>query len=503
MLLDMAEMADPRGDFALLERDLSSLRKVDLTTIVRTFNNEQTRGSDKIHVTGNKPELIDRIKHVVHGSLVSGYTERGQVLLRYVNQVIQGRSRRIWRIQGRTLIQDTGNDVARPSPSSHSNNVMRIQALANPVPSAAMQPKKTNVAPTYRFVKNPFVDVVKSICNPKECPGILNSRTSAVFKFKLNDEEKSLLQQPAEPDGSPSHQVRFYCTNRSSNVNAAIVEYPSICEIRVNGGVISAHALRGIKNRPGSVHPADITSMLNINGENLAELAYANAVNSYVASIELVRHHSVPSLLEKLKTNQLIPKETVLQRLKEKQEDADIVMESETVSTKCPLSFTRIQTPCRSSKCQHIQCFDGQTFLQMNEQTPTWSCPVCFRQMNQLYDELVVDGYFLDLLANTPSSTESIRIEADGRLSAIKEESPESEDFDTKAAEETKTNGELAGGDVVTILSDDDNNTNEESRPAVIKRRLSSTPPAQPPPPPKKQHAVIDLTLSSDEEDAC
>lgn len=134
----------------------------------------------------------------------------------------------------------------------------------------------------------------------------------------------------------------------------------------------------------------------------------------------------------------------------------------------------------------------------MNEQTPTWSCPVCFRQMTQLYDELVVDGYFLDLLANTPSSTESIRIEADGRLSAIKEESPESEDFDQQAPG-TKTNGHPAG-DVVTILSDDDNNASSDPRPTVIKRRLSSTPPAQPPPPPKKQQTVIDLTLSSDEE---
>lgn len=78
-----------------MERDLSLLRKVDLTTIVRTFNNEQTRASDKIHVTGNKPELIDRLSYVVRGSLVSGHTERGQLLLRYVNQVIQGRSRRM------------------------------------------------------------------------------------------------------------------------------------------------------------------------------------------------------------------------------------------------------------------------------------------------------------------------------------------------------------------------------------------------------------------------
>lgn len=70
------------------------------------------------------------------------------------------------------LTQATQADVARPSPNHHGSHVMRIHALANPLPSAAMQPKKSNAAPTYRFVKNPFMDVVKSICNPKECPGM-------------------------------------------------------------------------------------------------------------------------------------------------------------------------------------------------------------------------------------------------------------------------------------------------------------------------------------------
>lgn len=32
----------------------------------------------------------------------------------------------------------------------------------------------------------------------------------------------------------------------------------------------------------------------------------------------------------------------------------------------------RIRNPARSTTCTHIQCFDIQFFLQMNEKKPTW-----------------------------------------------------------------------------------------------------------------------------------
>ena len=35
-------------------------------------------------------------------------------------------------------------------------------------------------------------------------------------------------------------------------------------------------------------------------------------------------------------------------------------------------------------------------FLQMNERKPTWNCPVC--DSKALYENLMIDGYFLDVL---------------------------------------------------------------------------------------------------------
>jgi len=55
------------------------------------------------------------------------------------------------------------------------------------------------------------------------------------------------------------------------------------------------------------------------------------------------------------------------------------------------LSFMRVVTPCRSLKCVHPQCFDITSWYTMMEQTTTWLCPVCERQLD--YRELIIDGW--------------------------------------------------------------------------------------------------------------
>jgi len=58
----------------------------------------------------------------------------------------------------------------------------------------------------------------------------------------------------------------------------------------------------------------------------------------------------------------------------------------------------RIQTPARGGMCKHIQCFDALSFLKMNEQKPTWICPVCGK--SSPFSNLIIDGY-VDILIKT------------------------------------------------------------------------------------------------------
>ena len=54
--------------------------------------------------------------------------------------------------------------------------------------------------------------------------------------------------------------------------------------------------------------------------------------------------------------------------------------------------------PCRSSTCDHLQCFDANLYLMMNEKKPKWMCPVCNKPA--LYENLLIDGYFSDILTS-------------------------------------------------------------------------------------------------------
>ena len=54
--------------------------------------------------------------------------------------------------------------------------------------------------------------------------------------------------------------------------------------------------------------------------------------------------------------------------------------------------------PCRSSKCDHLQCFDANFYLMMNEKKDKWMCPVCNNPAP--FDSLMLDGFFSEMITS-------------------------------------------------------------------------------------------------------
>lgn len=98
--------------------------------------------------------------------------------------------------------------------------------------------------------------------------------------------------------------------------------------------------------------------------------------------------------------------------MRKEAEDDDIQAGAATMSLKCPFSYMRITTPCRSIHCSHVQCFDAESFFSVNEQTPSWACPVCHRTIKP--EELLMDGYVDDILRKVPQSEDQVIVEPDG-----------------------------------------------------------------------------------------
>lgn len=218
-----------------------------------------------------------------------------------------------------------------------------------------------------------------------------------------------------------------------------------------------------------------------------------------------MRRTSADVLAEKVRNGRKISKERVLKEMADKANDPDIVTTSSVMSLKDPISTMRITLPCRSTVCTHNQCFDGHYFLQLQEQAPTWTCPVCNKTLT--FEALCVDLYVQDILQNTSKSTEQVTIEPSGQWQPVAQE-----------AENNGGKGQARAN--YDYDSDDDVIEIPDTRVQSIKAEVaSSTPHAVQQTPPlssrenstivttsasarsnKRTSAVIDLTLSDDDE---
>ena len=142
-------------------------------------------------------------------------------------------------------------------------------------------------------------------------------------------------------------------------------------------------------------------------------------------------------------------------------------------------------TPCRPTTCDHLQCFDASLFLMMNEKKPTWICPVCDSPAK--YDDLMVDGYFLEVIKSPllPDEENEIILNQDGSWNPV----PIDEEAERKRKE--KEEEEKKNAAVVLDLSDDDDDYAPAPKTEAVEAPsdTNGTAADSPPPPPIDEEA--------------
>ena len=94
-------------------------------------------------------------------------------------------------------------------------------------------------------------------------------RNSIIISIKLDDAQAQRFVQ------DKSLRILIFCATDNSGVQN--IAFPHQSEIKVNGGDVKAN-LRGLKNKPGSTRPVDITNALRLrpaNYSNNVEFTYA------------------------------------------------------------------------------------------------------------------------------------------------------------------------------------------------------------------------------------
>lgn len=129
--------------------------------------------------------------------------------------------------------------------------------------------------PKIEFKSSPFLTIIEQLITPARCEPMASHRHTV--KVNLSKAQYPML---AEVERDPSLRVMIFgCENGSGLQDVA---FPHQSEIKVNGGEIKAN-LRGLKNKPGSTRPVDITSELRLN-----PLSYVNTIEMTYALTQKV-----------------------------------------------------------------------------------------------------------------------------------------------------------------------------------------------------------------------
>ncbi|KAI5868039.1 PINIT domain-containing protein [Durotheca rogersii] len=340
------------------------------------------------------------------------------------------------------------------------------------------------------FKQTPFYKAQFQIGQVHRCDVMNSHRNSVKITFKSGDFRHSLSNWPLEP----SRRLMLFCGTALQGPQD--VQFPHQSELKVNGEDVKAN-LRGLKNKPGTTLPVDITSytrLKQVSYENSIDFTYALTTKTFYLALFVVEMTSIDDLVTKIKAK-MIPKASVVREMAKKANDPDVVATSQVLSLLCPLSYTRLRVPCRSATCSHIQCFDANSYLQLQEQAPTWLCPICHK--NAPFDTLAVDEYVLDILEHTSDSKTQVTIEPDGQW----RKTERADSSQSRSGNSTKIDDD----DDLSIVSHGIHTSTPLSRSipsgGAPSGGYQGTPSASRSGSNKRSAEVIDLTLSSDEDD--
>ncbi|KAI1085728.1 PINIT domain-containing protein [Whalleya microplaca] len=502
---------------------MASSNNPDIRALERTLGmllNKQLQNICALHglrTSGVKAELQNRIKN----ALIENY-HSDPINYRQIRNTIEN-------IRGGHSSQA---NMASPSTSggqvqgqSSRNNYYHYNASGSNVSHQANGYRSEGAGAGYRgvaqpssdlhFKPSPFYTFESRIGGIHTCDVMSQHRNSITIQLKVSDHTDL-----SRCTYDTSMQIMMFCA--ADNQGPQDISFPHQSEIKVNGGEIRAN-LRGLKGKPGTTRPVNITNHLRLkqyNYNNNIEFTYAltnkvkksdpsHRAQKYYLALYLCRTVEIDDLVTRIKGKK-IAKTSVVRELSKAANDPDVVATSQVLSLKCPLSFMRLSVPCRSVLCKHIQCFDASSYLQLQQQGPQWVCPVCNKPAP--FENLAADEYVGNILENTSDSVEQVTIEPDGqwRIQAAEsspkrprhsEVSAKIEDDDLAIVSDSRSFGNgVAGGPRIS--------TNPYSTP---NRSLfsSGTPDGQSREPSnaprsgsnKRPAEVIDLTLSSDEDD--
>ncbi|XP_027912088.1 E3 SUMO-protein ligase SIZ1 [Vigna unguiculata] len=276
----------------------------------------------------------------------------------------------------------------------------------------------TRADPFWVAVAHPLLPVkLTTTSNPTDGT---NPVQSVERTFQLTRADKDLVSKP-------EFDVEAWCMLLNDKVPFRM-QWPQYTDLQVNGVPVRA------TNRPGSQllgangrDDGPIITPYTKDGINKISLTGCDA-RIFCLGVRIVRRRSIQQILN------LIPKESdgelfedALARVcrcvgggnadgdADSDSDLEVVSDTFSVNLRCPMSGSRMKIAGRFKPCIHMGCFDLEVFVEMNQRSRKWQCPVCLK--NYALENIIIDPYFnriTSMMLNCGEETTEVEVKPDG-----------------------------------------------------------------------------------------
>lgn len=202
-------------------------------------------------------------------------------------------------------------------------------------------------------------------------------------------------------------RVRLYVGQKYTTGTANCLVTPPQVNILINGLQVEKRFVTNYMDA-GPQMPSDVTRLVKV-GANVLQVIGEFSVPYViaVASSRTIEWSSRNTQLEDYvapsrAANDVDPTEI----------DDEVVEGASRVSLRCPISHQRLVTPVKAATCRHLQCFDLDSFLEINEKRPVWRCPCCNRSVS--CPDLRIDRQMEKVLQETDEKIHEVIVSQDG-----------------------------------------------------------------------------------------
>ncbi|XP_042503873.1 E3 SUMO-protein ligase SIZ1-like isoform X2 [Macadamia integrifolia] len=215
--------------------------------------------------------------------------------------------------------------------------------------------------------------------------------------FQLARADRDLLLKP-------EYDVQAWCILLNDKVSFRM-QWPQYADLQINGVPVRT-TNRPVTQSLGANGRDDGPAITTCTREGINKVSLSGCdARIFCLGVRIVRRRTMQQVMN------LIPKEQVGEQFEDSvarvrrcigggtatdnadsDSDLEVVADSITVNLRCPMSGSRMKVAGRFKPCAHMGCFDLNTFVELNQRSRKWQCPICLK--NYSLENLIIDPYF-------------------------------------------------------------------------------------------------------------